>query len=206
MAWCAAVRSDPPSMPRSRSAPRPALVLIDLINRFDFEGGAALAKATLAASARIVALRERFDTAGLPVIYANDNFMHWQGEFRDLVAACRAERGPAAQIATRLAPADGHYYVLKPKHSAFMASALPVLLAQLRVDALVLAGVAADSCVLATALDAKMREYRVWAPGDCTAAIAPARKRRALELLRGSALADTRDTRRVRGAFPPGIF
>jgi nicotinamidase-related amidase len=187
--------------PMSRP-PRPALLLIDLVNRFDFEGGDALAKATLAASGRILALRERFDAAGLPVIYANDNFMHWQGEFRDLVAACRAMPGPAARIAERLAPGEGHYYVLKPKHSAFMASALPVLLAQLRVDALVLAGEAADSCVLATALDAKMREFRVWAPSDCTAANTPLRKQRALALLRASVQADTRASRAVRGTFP----
>jgi nicotinamidase-related amidase len=187
-----------------QAAPRPALLLIDLINRFDFPGGGALAKATLGASHRILALRERFDAAGLPVIYVNDNFMHWQGEFRDLVAACRATPGPAAEIAERLAPEDGHYYVLKPKHSAFMASALPVLLAQLRVDALVLAGVAADSCVLATGLDAKMREFRIWAPSDCTAANTPLRKQRALELLRTAVQADTRALRAVRGVFPAG--
>ncbi len=183
-------------------SPRPALLLIDLVNRFDFPGGDALAKATLAASPRMLALRERFDAAGLPVIYANDNFMHWQGEFRDLIAACRALPGRPAEIVARLAPGDGHYYVLKPKHSAFMASALPVLLAQLRVDALVLAGVAADSCVLATALDAKMREYRVWAPGDCIAAATPQRRRRALDLLRHSLQADTRALARVSGVFP----
>ena len=43
--------------------------------------------------------------------------------------------------------------MLKPKHSAFLCTALPVLLHQLGVDGLVLAGVATDSCVLATALD-----------------------------------------------------
>jgi nicotinamidase-related amidase len=85
-----------------------------------------------------------------------------------------------------------------------MASALPVLLAQLRVDALVLAGVAADSCVLATGLDAKMREFRVWAPNDCTAANTPLRKQRALELLRTAVQADTRALRAVRGVFPAG--
>lgn len=182
--------------------PRPALLLIDLLNRFDFRGGGALAKAALQASPRIVALRRRFDAAGLPVIYANDNFMQWQGEFRDLVAACRGTPGASTHLAERLAPNEQHYYVLKPKHSAFMASALPVLLAQLRVDALVLAGVATDSCVLATALDAKMREFRVWAPGDCTAAITPERKRRALAVMRASVQADTRGTRTVPGCFP----
>jgi nicotinamidase-related amidase len=45
----------------------------------------------------------------------------------------------------------------------------------------VLAGVATDSCILATAMDANMRDYPVWVPGDCTAAISSARKRDALE-------------------------
>jgi nicotinamidase-related amidase len=150
---------------------------------------------------RLLRLRDRFDAAGLPVIHANDNWMHWQGGFADLVATCRAAGGDSGHVAERLAPREGHYYVLKPKHSVFLASPLPVLLAQLRVDALVLAGVSTDSCVLATALDANMREFPLWIPGDCTAAITSERRRRALRTMRETVHADTRGAATVRGTF-----
>jgi nicotinamidase-related amidase len=70
-----------------------------------------------------------------------------------------------------------------------------VLLGQLEVDGLVLAGVAADSCILSTAMDANMRDYPVRVPGDCTAAITPERRRRALAALREAASVDTRGSR-----------
>lgn len=171
---------------------RPALLLVDLINHFDFPGGDALGKATRRIVPAVLRLRERFDRAGHPVIYANDNWMQWQGGFPELVAACREAGGDAGYVAERLAPCEGHYYVLKPKHSAFLCTPLPVLLHQLGVDGLVLAGVATDSCVLATALDANMREYPVSVPRDCTAAISPQRKRRALETIAVAIHGDTR--------------
>lgn len=164
-------------------AKRPALLLIDFINHFDFPGGEALGKATRRIVPAVLRLRERFDRAGHPVIYCNDNWMQWQGGFADLVAACREAGGDSGFVADRLAPCEGHYYVLKPKHSAFLCTPLPVLLHQLRTDALVLAGVATDSCLLATAMDANMREYPVQVPRESTAAITPERKRRALQAI-----------------------
>jgi nicotinamidase-related amidase len=164
-------------------AKRPALLLVDLMNHFDFPGGEALGKATRRIVPAVLRLRERFDRAGHPVIYANDNWMQWQGGFADLVAACRKAGGDSGYVADRLAPREGHYHVLKPKHSAFLCTALPVLLHQLRVDGLMLTGVATDSCILATAMDAKMRDYPVHVPRTCTAAITPGRKRQALQAI-----------------------
>ena len=180
---------------------RPALLLIDLVNHFEFPGGDALGRATRRLVPALLRLRDRFDRARHPVIYCNDNWMQWQGGFPDLVAACRDCGGDAGHVADRLAPCEGHYYVLKPRHSAFMASPLPVLLAQLQVDALVLAGVATDSCILATALDANARDFPLWIPSDCTAAITPERKRRALRTMHESMSAAVRPAAGVRGTF-----
>lgn len=177
--------------------PKPALLIVDVINHFAFEGARALANAANAICGPLRALRDRFDAAGLPVIYANDNWMDWQGELPDLVASSLALGGTPALFAERLAPGPGHFHVLKPQHSAFMATALPVLLRQLGVDRLAIAGIAADSCVLATAIDAHMRNYRLWIPGDCTASRTPALKRAALHVLRHTCQADTGPSRRV---------
>ena len=53
-----------------------ALLVLDMVNRFDFEGGDRLAKAARAIVPRIETLRARFDAAGAPTSYVNDNFAH----------------------------------------------------------------------------------------------------------------------------------
>ncbi|KAF1719210.1 isochorismatase family cysteine hydrolase [Pseudoxanthomonas wuyuanensis] len=184
-------------------AQRPALMILDMINLFDFEGGSALSSAALACVPRLLSLRDRFDAASCPVIYVNDNFTRWQGEFADLIARCIDSGGDSARIAAALAPRGSDYYVLKPKHSAFQATALPVLLGKLEVDRVVLAGISADSCILATAQDAKMREYPIWVPSDAVAAISKERKEMALKLMDLSLQARVDSTFAVRQTFPP---
>lgn len=178
-------------------ARRPALLLVDLFNRFDFDGGAALARHTLRILPALRRLRDGFDARGLPVIHANDNFLDWSASFSDLVAACRAAPGPPSAIAEALRPESHHCYLLKPRHSAFLATPLPLMLHDLEADGVVIAGIATDSCVLATAQDAKMRGVPFRVPTDATAAISPARKAAALQVLRAGLLADTRGVRSV---------
>ena len=51
-------------------------------------------------------------------------------------------------------PDDDDYFVLKPKHSGFYATPLELLLRYLKVDELIITGIAGDNCVLFTAADA----------------------------------------------------
>ncbi|WP_313174020.1 isochorismatase family cysteine hydrolase [Stenotrophomonas sp.] len=189
---------------RTRSADddKAALLIIDMMNLFDFDGGVALAKSAFACVPAIARLRRRFDAAAEPVIYINDNFAHWQGEFRDLLAQCNLAGGSSAKIALALAPGESHYYVLKPKHSAFLCTPLSVLLTKLGVRRLVLTGISLDSCIFATALDANMREFDLWVPNDAVGAISRDRKEKGLALIRASLAVDTRGTRAVEGLFP----
>jgi len=57
--------------------------------------------------------------------------------------------------------------VLKPKHSGFFDTTLDTLLEALRIRRVILTGVAGNICVLFTANDAHMREYKILAPADC---------------------------------------
>lgn len=181
---------------------RTALLVLDMFNLFDFPDGPAMARAARRITPSILRLRQRFDRAGAPVVQVNDNFANWRGDFGHLVASCLAAGGTPAHIATQLAPEPGHYYVLKPKHSGFLASPLAVLLAQLRVRRLVIAGIAADSCILATAQDANMREYGLWIPEDCVASRTRALGDKALSLMSASLHACTRSSGSVGGLFP----
>lgn len=172
---------------------RTALLVVDMINPLDFEGGEALRPHAIAAAREIAALAARMRAADLPVIYVNDNFMHWQADFREVVDTVRDSAGrPLAEL---LSPQPGDYFVLKPKHSGFLATPLEILLEKLEVGRVLVTGVATDGCVLATATDAHMREYEVQVPPDCVAAISTERSTRAVELMRDSMHIDVRSAR-----------
>lgn len=176
---------------------RPALLIIDMINLFDFEGGNQLGVHALKACGPIATLRQAFADRNWPVLFANDNFMDWNQEFTDLVAKCRQHPGPSGEIAAVLGPKPEEYYVLKPRHSGFLCTTLPAILADLKLQELVITGVATDSCVLATVQDAHMRGYKVRVPQDCVAAQTPSRSTRALALMRESMSLDTRRAKTV---------
>lgn len=57
----------------------------------------------------------------------------------------------------------------EPKHSAFYSTTLDLLLRALGTHTLVVCGFAANICVLFTANDAYMRDFRVIVPADCVA-------------------------------------
>ena len=81
--------------------------------------------------------------------------------------------------------------VLKPKHSAFFQTPLETLLAHLGARTLVLAGFTGDVCLLATAIDANMRDFRLVVPADTAASLDPADNAAALAYLRRVAEAET---------------
>ena len=60
---------------------RTALLLVDVINLFDFPGGAALAVRALSPARNIRRLRDRAHAAGVPVIYVNENWGRWRSDF-----------------------------------------------------------------------------------------------------------------------------
>jgi len=158
-----------------------ALLLVDVINDLEFEGGGRLLGSALPMARRLAALATRARRAGVPVVYANDNFGRWRSDFAALVRHCARDGVRGRPLAALLRPRRDDYFVLKPKHSAFFATPLDTLLTYLGVETLVLAGIAADRCILFTAADAHMRDYRVRVPRDCVASIEAADNRRALE-------------------------
>lgn len=152
----------------SKAAFGTALLLVDYINAFDFEGGDALLRHARRAVRKVVALKRRLRALKVPVIYANDNFGRWQSDFPSVSAYVREETA-GAEIASRLVQDPEDYFVLKPKHSAFYLTPLELLLRNLGVKHLILCGLQTDICILLTAHDAHMREYVLTVPRDCSA-------------------------------------
>lgn len=171
-----------------------ALLLVDVINRFDFEGSSALLRSARPAAQAIAKLKERAVAAGLPIVYANDNFGRWRSDFRAIVQRCRAPdvKAGARDIVQRLAPTRRDYFVLKPNNSAFYASVLETLLRHLGTETLILIGFATDNCVLFTAHDAYLRGFRLVVPRDCVAAETPSRQRYAMTIMAQTMKAETR--------------
>ena len=176
-----------PSSPRGTGL-RPAklptsqrvLLLVDFITPLDFPGSEKLAAPALEAARATAALKHRLDGEGVPTIYANDNYGVWQSDFHSLVSTCLGLEGPAGEIARLLYPQADDLTILKPRHSAFYASALDLLLTEMGARELVICGLATDMCVQLTAADAFLREFKVWVPADCTAAETAAARKTAL--------------------------
>jgi len=147
-----------------------ALMIVDVINDLEFEGGDALLANALPAAKRLAQLAARAREAGIAVIYVNDNFGKWRSDFRALLEHCRNENVKGREIAEILAPEKSDYFVLKPKHSGFFSTTLDTLLEYLHVRTIILAGLTTDRCVLFTAADAHMRDLRIIVPEDCSAA------------------------------------
>lgn len=155
----------------SERAGCPALLLIDFVNDLAFDEGARLLAHARPAAHASRQLKARFRAGGFPVIYVNDNFGHWRSNFHEVVEYCSRPGCPGREQAQLLVPEEDDYFVLKPMHSGFYSTTLEVLLNHLKVDTLILTGVATDVCVLFTANDAYMRNCRLFVPGDCVAAV-----------------------------------
>ena len=144
-----------------------ALLLIDVINDLDFEGSESLVEQAEPMALRLAVLKRRATEAGVPAIYINDNFGQWRSDFRQTVKHCTARSSPGRVVAARLRPTAKDYFVLKPKHSGFFDTTLDTLLDALGIMRVIVTGIAGNICVLFTANDAYMREFRLFAPSDC---------------------------------------
>jgi nicotinamidase-related amidase len=162
-----------------------ALLMIDVINHFEFpDGGQVLARALPIAPA-LAKLKMRAYKAGVPVIYVNDNFGQWRSDVHKLVDYCLRPECSARSFVEQLKPGPEDYFVLKPMHSAFFQTPLDVLLRHLGASSVVLAGLATNSCILCTAHDAKMRDLAVTVVENCCAARSSREHRQAIDHLKG---------------------
>lgn len=149
--------------------PHSALLLIDVINDFEFPAGSKLLKHAIPAARKLAGIKRAAREAEMPVIYVNDNFGRWQSTFQDQIDRCRADGCPGQEIARLLQPDADDYFVLKPRHSGFYSTSLEVLLNYLGIRTLLLTGFAGDICVLYTANDAYMRSFDLVVVNDCVA-------------------------------------
>jgi nicotinamidase-related amidase len=173
------------------------ILIIDMINDLEFPEGEQILPAALQVAERIAALKERCRAAEIPVIYVNDNFGRWRSDFNAQVKHCLHDGVRGEPLVKLLAPDEGDYFVLKPKHSGFYSTSLDILLDYLHAKTLILTGIAGNICVLFTANDAYQRDFRLIVPRDCLASNTAAENDAALQQIKEVLRADIGESREV---------
>src|SRR6185436_18533579 len=174
-----------------------ALLLIDVINDLEFANNESLVKQTPPLAHRLAALKQRARKAGIVTIYVNDNFGKWQSDFKSQVDHCLNDDVCGKVMVEKLQPHPDDYFVLKPKHSGFFSTTLDTVLRYLNTHTLILTGISGDRCVLFTANDAFLREFRVCVPSDCVISNNRQQNREALKLMERVLEADIRPSSKL---------
>ncbi len=138
---------------------RDALLLVDLVNDFEHEHGERLLESFRARHSAVVRALGRARLGETPVVYANDNFGVWDGDAPRLVR--QALEGRGGELVAAIAPQEGDRFVVKPRYSAFDHTPLVLILRELGVERLLLAGASTEGCVAQTAIDARELGFKV---------------------------------------------
>ena len=163
-----------------------------MINALDFPEGEQLLAHALPMAERIAQLKRQAARLKIPAVYVNDNFGRWRSDFRAYVDHCLKNGVLGRPMVELLRPDKDDYFVLKPKHSGFYSTTLDTLLEYLGVEVVILTGVASNICVLFTANDSYMRDYKLVVPRDCVAANTEEDNRYALRQMADVLKADVR--------------
>jgi nicotinamidase-related amidase len=145
-----------------------ALLLVDLINRFDHEDGDGLLVSFRGRLAGMQAAIAYAKASGVPVVYVNDSRGRWDSDAPALVRSA-IDEGRGGDAVAAIAPAAGDRFVLKPRYSGFDHTPLALVLEDLEVERLLLAGAATEGCVVQSAVDARELGFKVTILADACA-------------------------------------
>lgn len=138
-----------------------AFVVIDMLNDFVQEQGALYVGE---AGRRIIPVIARelakAREEGWPVIYVCDQHREGDAEFEMFPPHCLAG-SEGGKVCAELAPQAGDLVVPKRRYSGFYGTDLDLFLRERKIEELVLVGVCTNICVLYTAAEARMRNYKV---------------------------------------------
>jgi nicotinamidase-related amidase len=148
---------------------RDALLLVDLLNDFEHEDGDRLLASFRDRHEGMVRALGRARAEDLPVVYANDSYGVWDGDRKRLV--CRALEGRGGDLLEAIAPGEDDRFVVKPRYSAFDKTPLELILRELEIERLLLAGASTEGCVAQTAIDARELGFKVTVLADACATV-----------------------------------
>lgn len=149
-----------------------ALLIIDMLRDFiDEDGALYIGKAGELVQNVAVRIKEQRSSGG-PILYIMDQHLPGDAEFEMFPPHCLlGKRG--SEVIEALAPQAGEFLIPKRRYSAFFGTDLDLTLRELGVTELELAGVCTNICVLYTAADARMLNYKVTVHRNCVASFDP---------------------------------
>jgi nicotinamidase/pyrazinamidase len=150
--------------------PKSALLVIDMLNDFIEEEGNLLVPGAKRIVPRISEILKDARNQKIPVIYITDSHRDDDLEFQNWPPHAISNTWGGTVI-DALEPLPIEYIVPKRRYSAFFGTDLDMLLREIEVDKIYLAGVLTNICVYATAMDASMRNYKVAVFRDAVASM-----------------------------------
>jgi nicotinamidase-related amidase len=102
------------------------------------------------------------------VVYANDSRGVWDGDAQRLVREA-VEHGLGGELVAAIAPQEGDRFVVKPRYSAFDHTPLELILHELEIERILLAGAATEGCVVQTAIDGRELGFKISVLADACA-------------------------------------
>ena len=176
-----------------------ALVVIDMLNTYDFEDADKLVASAEQAVPKIAELIDRARREDVPVIYVNDNYGDWNSSVDELLE--NGLNGEHPELVEPIRPPDDVSFVIKARHSIFYGTPLDYMLDTEGIEEIVLTGQATEQCVLYSALDAHVRGRSTIVPRDCVAHIDNELADAALKMMERNMRADVSPAR-DRGCTP----
>jgi nicotinamidase-related amidase len=140
-----------------------------MLNTYEHADAERLTRSVEEALPGIRTLLDRAHDEGVPTVYVNDNFGHWNSNRDELVQ--EVLDGRYRHLVEPIAPRDDDLFVVKARHSIFYQTPLEYLLSQEGVGRVVLAGQVTEQCILYSALDAYIRHLDVAVVRDAVAHI-----------------------------------
>ena len=149
--------------------PKTALIVVDMVQTYDFDDGDRLAENVERIVPALKRLLEKAREADALIVYVNDSFGDWSTDRERLVD--KARQTSYGHLLDDVAPDDDVLFVLKARHSIFFQTPLDYILDENEIEHLVLAGQTTEQCILYSALDAHIRHRPVSIPKDAVAHI-----------------------------------
>ena len=165
-----------------------ALVVIDMLNTYDFPDADKVAESARDVVPKIADLIARAKDEDVRVIYVNDNYGDWNSSQEELLE--RALEGKHPELVEPVKPPDDAAFVIKARHTIFYGTPLDHLIATEEIDRLVMVGQVTEQCVFYSALDAHVRGLDVAIPPDAVACIDPDWAQASIEMMEGNMSAD----------------
>jgi nicotinamidase-related amidase len=168
---------------------KPAIIVVDMVkDNFKKDSRLPITREGRAILPNLQKLLEEARRRGFPVIFACDSYLREDFIFKGKMKPHSLAGTEGSEVMEDLKPQPTDIVLPKRRFSAFFKTDLDQKLRELGADTIVVTGITADFCVLATAMDGLCYDFSVILLEDCSASITKERHQNCLGLYRNTVL------------------